>query len=92
MGELDLDIHDFAESFMKALEGKDEYTSGHSKRVSETSDLIAQCLGMNEGQCSFVHIAGHFHDIGKMNVPDAILLKSGKLRMQEMEVMMLHAA
>ena len=91
MSELGLDIHDFAESFMKALEGKDEYTSGHSKRVSETAECIARCLGLDEDRCYFINVAGHFHDIGKINIPDAILLKTGKMRPQEMEVMKLHA-
>jgi putative nucleotidyltransferase with HDIG domain len=91
MASLELDIHDFAEGFMKALEGKDEYTSGHSKRVSDTACQIARKMGLDDDECYFIHIAGHFHDIGKINVPDAILLKTGKLRTQEMEVMRLHS-
>ena len=90
MGELDVDIHDFAESFMKALEGKDQYTEGHSERVSSTAVRIARALGMGDEECFFLDIAGHFHDIGKLNIPDAILLKTGRLRPQEMELMKLH--
>ena len=89
MSELELDIHDFAETFMKAFEGKDQYTRRHSKRVSETAERIARGLGFTEEQCYFMHVAGHFPDIGKINVPDAILLKTRKIRPQEMEVMKL---
>lgn len=61
------------------VEAKDTYTRGHSDRVSEYSVLIGQKLGLSEDNINTLRIGGLFHDIGKIGVPDSILLKPGKL-------------
>ena len=61
------------------VEAKDSYTRGHSDRVSEFSVLIGKYLGLSEDEIKTLRIGGLFHDIGKIGVPDSILLKDGKL-------------
>ncbi len=61
------------------VEAKDTYTRGHSDRVSEFSVLIGKHLGLPDEDLKVLQIGGLFHDIGKIGVPDSILLKEGKL-------------
>ena len=61
------------------VEAKDVYTRGHSDRVSEYAVLIGQKLGLSEDDLRNLQIGGLFHDVGKIGVPDSILLKPGKL-------------
>lgn len=61
------------------VEAKDTYTRGHSDRVSEFSVLIGKHLGLSNEDLKVLQIGGLFHDIGKIGVPDSILLKEGKL-------------
>ena len=61
------------------VEAKDTYTRGHSDRVSEFSVLIGKHLGLPNEDLKILQIGGLFHDIGKIGVPDSILLKEGKL-------------
>ena len=61
------------------VDAKDTYTRGHSDRVSEYSVLIGKYLGLPESDLKTLRIGGLFHDIGKLGVPDSILLKAGKL-------------
>lgn len=65
------------------VEAKDTYTRGHSDRVSEYSVLIGKKLGLHEDDLNTLRIGGLFHDIGKIGVPDSILLKPGKLTEDE---------
>lgn len=61
------------------VEAKDTYTRGHSDRVSEYSVLLGKHLGLSEDELKTLKIGGLFHDIGKIGVPDSILLKTSKL-------------
>lgn len=61
------------------VEAKDYYTRGHSDRVSEYSVLIGKKLGLSDADIKLLQIGGLFHDIGKIGVPDSILLKDAKL-------------
>lgn len=61
------------------VEAKDSYTRGHSDRVSEFSVLIGKHLELPENDLKILQLGGLFHDIGKIGVPDSILLKDGKL-------------
>lgn len=61
------------------VEAKDPYTRGHSDRVSEYSVLIGEKLGVSNEELELLKLGGLFHDIGKIGVPDSILLKTTKL-------------
>ncbi len=67
------------ETLRFTVEAKDPYTRGHSDRVSEYSVLIGKNLGLSEQDLKTLKIGGLFHDIGKIGVPDNILLKTSKL-------------
>ena len=67
----------------QTVEAKDPYTRGHSDRVSEYSVLIGKKLGLDENTLHILKIGGLFHDIGKIGIPDSILLKESKLSDEE---------
>jgi len=73
------------------LEAKDEYTRGHSNRVSEYSALIAKKMNLPEDSISEIRYAASLHDIGKIGVPDSILNKPGKLTDEEYSVIKKHS-
>ena len=70
---------DIVETLRFTVEAKDPYTRGHSDRVSEFSVLIGKKLGLSEDELKILKIGGLFHDVGKIGIPDAILLKEDKL-------------
>lgn len=67
------------ETLRFTVEAKDTYTRGHSDRVSEYSVLLGNKLGLSDEDINTLKIGGLFHDIGKIGVPDSILLKPSKL-------------
>lgn len=67
------------ETLRYTVEAKDTYTRGHSDRVSEYSYLIGKHLNLSEEDLKKLKLGGLFHDIGKIGVPDSILLKTDKL-------------
>lgn len=74
---------DSIETLRYTVEAKDPYTRGHSDRVSEYSVLIGKYLGLSEEDLHTLKIGGLFHDIGKIGIPDSILLKPDKLTPDE---------
>ncbi|MDT8447127.1 MAG: response regulator [bacterium] len=70
-------------SLIQALEARDKYTSGHSKRVAAYSVSIAEHMGLSEEEIDTLRIGGKLHDVGKIGVPDSLLLKPGKLTDEE---------
>ena len=72
------------------VEAKDQYTRGHSERVSDYSVLIGEKLGLSESDIHTLKIGGLFHDIGKIGVPDAVLSKPGRLTDEEFEEIKKH--
>jgi HD-GYP domain-containing protein (c-di-GMP phosphodiesterase class II) len=73
-----------------ALDLRDKETEGHSRRVTETSINLANTLGLSQEQCMQIRRGSLLHDIGKMGIPDQILLKPGPLTDEEWLVMKQH--
>ena len=71
------------ETLRYTVEAKDAYTKGHSDRVSAYSVLIGKHIGLSDKDINTLRIGGLFHDIGKIGVPDSILLKDAKLTEDE---------
>lgn len=67
------------ETLRYTVEAKDFYTKGHSDRVSAYSVLIGKHMNLSEDDLQTLRIGGLFHDIGKIGIPDSILLKNSKL-------------
>ena len=77
--ELEQAYLDSIQTLRYTVEAKDTYTKGHSDRVSEYSVLIGKYMNLSEDDLEKLKIGGLFHDIGKIGVPDSILLKESKL-------------
>jgi putative two-component system response regulator len=75
----------------RAAESRDPETGEHIARMSHYSRLIARTLGLSEQQQDILLEAAPMHDIGKIGIPDAILLKPGRLTPDEFELMKCHA-
>ena len=71
------------ETLRYTVEAKDNYTRGHSDRVSQYSVLIGLNLGLSPFDLKTLRIGGLFHDIGKIGISDSILLKNGKFTEEE---------
>lgn len=73
------------------IEAKDEYSRGHSNRVSEYAALIAEKMGLPSEEISKIKYAATIHDIGKIGVPDTILNKPSTLTEDEYEIIKSHS-
>jgi putative two-component system response regulator len=74
-----------------ASEFRDMETGGHIKRMSHYSQLLAQLLGMDKDESELILYAAPLHDIGKVGIPDKILLKPGRFEPDEFEIMKKHS-
>ncbi|MFP3913487.1 MAG: HD-GYP domain-containing protein, partial [Actinomycetota bacterium] len=74
------------------IESRDTYTESHCVALAETSVGVGIRLGLADDRLTVLNLAGHMHDIGKVSVPDAILLKPGPLTEGELSVMQSHAS
>jgi putative nucleotidyltransferase with HDIG domain len=77
-------------SLSSAVDAKDHYTAGHSKRVQEISVEIGRQLRCSEAELEALEWGGLLHDIGKIGVPDAVLLKPDRLTREERVIMNMH--
>jgi len=75
----------------RAAEYRDNETGNHILRMSHISALLAKSIGWNEADCELMLHASPMHDIGKIGIPDHILLKPGKFEPEEWEIMKTHA-
>ncbi|MBK7898647.1 MAG: response regulator [Azonexus sp.] len=75
----------------RAAEFRDPETGAHIQRMAHYSHLIAQTLGLPERDCRLILEAAPMHDVGKIGIPDYILLKPGRLTPEEFEIMKGHA-
>ncbi len=78
------------EGWARALDLRDEETEGHSRRVTDMTVSLAKRMGVPRDDLVHVRRGALLHDIGKMAVPDSILLKPGKLDQREWEIMKRH--
>jgi len=78
------------EGWSRALDLRDKETAGHTQRVTEMTLRLAQALGVSDAELVHIRRGALLHDIGKMGVPDGILLKPGPLTDAEWQVMKQH--
>jgi diguanylate cyclase (GGDEF)-like protein/putative nucleotidyltransferase with HDIG domain len=79
------------ESLSATVDARDAYTAGHSRRVQQLALAIGRQLGLSQPELELLGHAALFHDIGKLAVPDAILLKPASLTDEEWALMCTHA-
>jgi HD-GYP domain-containing protein (c-di-GMP phosphodiesterase class II) len=82
--------HSIAAALLQVLKERDPYTYGHCRRVARNARLLAEAAGLNKLQQHEVEFSSIFHDLGKIGIPDRILLKPGKLTQKEEEIMKTH--
>lgn len=74
----------------EAVDAKDRYTSGHSKRVAEYSRMLAAKMGKTKEEQEEIYRAGLLHDIGKIRIPVEIINKASKLTDEEYNIIKIH--
>jgi diguanylate cyclase (GGDEF)-like protein len=77
-------------SLAYAIDAKDQYTQGHSQKVSAYAALLAESMGMNVAEVEEIRLGAVLHDVGKVGIPERILNKSGPLNPEEWETMKTH--
>lgn len=96
ISEAEQELRDFAAKAVQSLalcvDAKDPYTRNHSERVAAYAVAIAERLGLDREHVQRIRTAGLLHDVGKIAVPDAILLSPNGLTDEEYEVMKGHSA
>jgi two-component system response regulator RpfG len=83
--------HETLHKLAKAGEYRDSDTGNHVLRMAKYAYFIAEQLNLSKDHCRVIELAAPMHDIGKIGIPDNILLKPGRLEMAEFEVMKTHA-
>jgi response regulator RpfG family c-di-GMP phosphodiesterase len=78
------------EGWSRALDLRDKETEGHSRRVTDLTVRLVQAAGLSDEQVAYARWGALLHDIGKVGIPDAVLLKPGPLDDEEWRVMRLH--
>jgi len=81
---------EFVESLAGALDARDQYTAGHSGRVSELACATAIALGLTGKDLDEIRVGALLHDIGKIGISDTVLLKPGKLTSEEFAIIKQH--
>lgn len=81
---------EFVGSLASALDARDRYTAGHSRRVSEWSCAVAEAMGVLPKQIAEIRIAALLHDIGKIGIGDSVLQKPGRLTDEEFALIKQH--
>lgn len=78
------------QTLLRSLRERDPYTYGHCLRVARNARLLAKAAGLNEVDQRIIEISGMFHDLGKIGIPDRILLKAGRLTPEEELIIQTH--
>ncbi|GHF38852.1 diguanylate cyclase (GGDEF)-like protein [Deinococcus metalli] len=82
--------HEVVTRLAMAAEYRDDTTGEHTRRVGRAAAQIARALGWSPAEASVLGVAARLHDVGKIGIPDAILLKRGRLTPDEFEQMQTH--
>src|ERR1700674_2315580 len=77
-------------SLARTIEARDSYTRGHSERLATSAVQLGLKVGLSNEQVEALRVAGIVHDVGKVAVPDSVLLKAGPLTPQETAIMRRH--
>src|SRR5215208_6787907 len=88
--ELEAAQIEIIERLARAAEFRDDNTGQHTERVGQMAALLARQLGLPDAQVSLIRRAAPLHDVGKIGSPDSVLLKMGKLTLEEFDLVKTH--
>jgi len=88
--EVERSYFEIIQALAQAIEAKDPYTSGHVARVRTYATRLAKALGLPPEEVELISKAAILHDVGKISIPDKVLMKPGTLTEEEFEVMKSH--
>lgn len=97
LGEVSTDVLDVATqdqvyALAATVDARDPLTYGHSKRVATISEMLGKAVGLRRDELAKLHAAGLLHDIGKVGIPDSILMKPGRPLDREWSIIRQHSA
>lgn len=84
------ELEKFIYTLANAIDARDHYTYGHSDRVAKYSRALAEEMGLSPQEVDDIERAGRIHDLGKIDIPDSILRKQGRLDENEYDIMKKH--
>jgi len=84
-------LNDIISTLASIVEVRDPYTSGHQKRVTQLATAIAEEMGLDNDKVESIRIAAQIHDIGKINLPESILTRPGRLSEIEYDMIKTHS-
>lgn len=90
LAELESNLESVVKTLVRAVEAKDPYTAGHSERVGKYAGWIGEKLGLGPYELRMLELGCLIHDVGKIGIPDELLLKPETLSDEEFEVIKLH--
>src|SRR6188472_2404542 len=90
--ELEAAQIEIIERLARAAEFRDDNTGQHTERVGQMAALLARQIGLSDSQVSLIRRAAPLHDVGKIGIPDSVLLKLGKLTKEEFEIVKTHTS
>ena len=91
-GQMAATVHQLADTLGRAVDAKDKRLFEHSVLTADLASILALAHGLSAKQADVIHIAGHLHDIGKIGIPDAVLLKPGRLNAADWALIREHPA
>lgn len=83
--------HDLIQSIVSALEARDPHTAEHSLRVGDMVEKTCQLMGLSYNTTTMIHMAAHVHDIGKIGLPDAVLIRRTRLSSDQHQLLKEHS-
>lgn len=88
--ELEATVEESIYMLMRAAEYRDDETGAHVRRISYYCQYLAKAIGMDDNFCRIIFLASPMHDVGKIGIPDNILMKSSGFKPEEWEIMKTH--
>lgn len=90
--DMQVSVHQLAESLGRAMAVKALWARTHSEEVARVGEVLALAMKLSPSVAKMIHLAGHLHDIGKIGIPDFILHKPDRLSQEEYRIIQEHSA
>jgi len=88
--DLSLNANSLSKIIMTLVDHKSKHTYNHTMKVAKTAEILGSVMGLPADECEVLRVAGQFHDIGKLAIPNSLLDKRGKLDLEQRLIMDTH--